>query len=110
MAKTKETINEGQNYTFTLNTSLNTSGGTIKTFVFEYGNSSDTGTEVGSASGANASTDIDIACDFKTPDLKQNTDYVFEVWLDPDTSDSRLLFPDEGDTYILHVQDRRQFQ
>lgn len=108
MATTQEQVNEGQNYSYTLNTDLDTGEAEIKAFIAPLSDPEGNTEEVGSTTGAEANTDIPVPLNLQDSGLEPGEPHYLEIWLEPDTSEAALLIPNEGDTFVLIAQDRNQ--
>jgi len=96
------TLNEGQDYTFTLNTPIDTTGDILSVVFREY-SASGTGTILSTANGSTAKTNILINL---STGVYDNGDYLLELWQNLGDSDQALIFPTEGNTYKITIQDR----
>lgn len=103
MATNQDNLDEGVDYTITINTSVDTSGETLTAKLFEVNGSNSW--SVGTVSGASADTDISLTLALKD---RSPGFYYLEVWMDiNDTNNSRdLIVPDEADTRIIRIKDR----
>jgi hypothetical protein len=96
------TLNEGQDYAFTLNTPISTTGSTFSVVWREF-NSVGSGAVIATANGASAYTDIAISISTSS---YESGDYLLELWEELGETNQRLVFPPEGDVYKITIQDR----
>lgn len=105
MANKRDTLDEGVDYTITVNTPVDTSGETLTAKLFAKNGSGEW--TLGTASGGAADTDIDITLDTKS---RSPGFYFLEVWVDIDNNNGNrdLIDPDEDEDYIIRIKDREQ--
>lgn len=96
------TLNEGQDYTFTLNTPINTTGDTLSVVFKEY-TASGVGDVIGTASGVTAKTNLPITL---ATSAYNEGNYLMELWQELGETDQAMLFPPEGSTYKIVIQSR----
>lgn len=96
-----EQLNEGVDYTVTINTSSDTDGETITAKLFA---ADGTETTVGTADGDVADTDIDIVL---TLNDKAPGQYELEIWSDLSGVNQELLWPEEGEVQYIEIYDRQ---
>jgi hypothetical protein len=94
--------NEGQDYTLTIVSEVDTSAGTVTARIREV-NGSGTGTTVSTANGANAGVRIPLSLDISS---FSSGNYDLEVYYNYAESDRQILAPNASYTLRLEIVER----
>lgn len=102
------TVNEGQNYEYTLSTDLDTDGKTISAFIAPLSDPEGNTEEVGTTTGEPPDTDIQVPLNFRESGLSPDEPQYLEIILETGTPEATFLVPEEGETFVVIAQERNK--